>query len=143
MIVKPRTYPLKLRKIQSLLRRLPKSHSKYPFIQSTYSRNLAGYEGEKSIDYYLDLLPEEDYLILKDLRIKGEKHYFQMDTILLTCKYILILEVKNFAGSLNLNRNTHQMIRTYNGVEEAFPDPILQVESHVQQLDRWINYILI
>ncbi|WP_082235676.1 nuclease-related domain-containing protein [Halobacillus massiliensis] len=122
MIIKPRTYPIQLRKLQSLLRRLPKSHTRYPMIQAAYSRNLAGYEGEKSIDYYLDFLPEEDYLIIKDLRMKGSKYFFQMDTVILTRKYILILEVKNLAGSLSLNRSTYQMIRTYNGVEEAFPD---------------------
>ena len=60
-----------------------------------------------------------------------------MDTVLLSRRFALILEVKNIAGTLYFDQFLHQLIRTLDGQEEAFPDPIIQIERQKQQLNKW------
>ncbi|PEL13580.1 nuclease-related domain-containing protein [Bacillus sp. AFS017336] len=135
MIVKERKIPTMLLKLEALLRRLPKEHSMRPIIESDFMKFKAGYNGEKKIDYYLDLLPKKEYNILHNIRVKNEdKHFFQIDTLIITSKYILILEVKNMLGNLMFERDFNQFIRLIGENEESFPNPILQVDRHQVQL---------
>ncbi|WP_209125534.1 nuclease-related domain-containing protein [Alkalihalobacillus sp. BA299] len=139
MIKKQRSIPLKILKLEALLRRLPLEHPKRSQIKEALAKSLAGYNGEKAIDFHLSFLPEERYTILHDLRIPhNDRLYFQMDTLVLTPKFLLILEVKNINGSLIFDQTFQQLIRTSNDVEEAFPDPLLQVERQKRQLDMWL-----
>ncbi|MBM7692819.1 ribosomal protein L37AE/L43A [Peribacillus deserti] len=126
MITKQRQVPLMIRKLEALLRRLPSNHPKRPDIRSDLAKWTAGYKGEQAVDYYLDHLPEEKYLILHDLRLPFGKYFFQIDTLLLSPKFILILEIKNIAGTLYFEKSTNQLIRSINQNEEGFRDPITQ-----------------
>ncbi len=139
MIIKPRSYPIRLRNLEALHRRLPPSHPKRSLVQDSLARVRAGYQGEKSIDFHLKFIPQKDYLIIHDLRLFDGQHFFQMDTVLVSRKFILILEVKNVSGSLCLNSDIHQLTRTSNGKEDTFPDPILQIERQQMQLSKWIE----
>ncbi|WHY71427.1 nuclease-related domain-containing protein [Fictibacillus enclensis] len=139
MIVKKRQLPLMIQKLQSLLRRLPKNHSKIPYIEENLAKKMAGYRGEYSIDYPLSFLASKDYSILHDLRLPHNDYFFQIDTLLISPRFILILEVKNIAGKLFFDQGFHQLVRTLNGKEEVFPDPVLQVKRHETQLSSWLN----
>jgi hypothetical protein len=138
MIIKKREIPLIILKLQVLLSRLPTSHLKFPEIKSSHSKRLAGYKGEKSIDYQLTHLPEEDFFIFNDLRLQETNHYFQIDSLILTRCYILQLEIKNIAGTLYFDSNFHQLIRQLDGKETAFQDPITQTFRHEEQLKKWL-----
>ncbi|UOQ91616.1 NERD domain-containing protein [Halobacillus shinanisalinarum] len=139
MNIKHRSYPLRLKKLEALLRRLPPHHPKIPHIRDAIARTRAGYQGERSLDFHLSFIPHKDYLVIHDLRLFDGKHFFQMDTVLLSQKFILILEVKNISGTLLLDRDIHQLTRISNEKEEAFPDPVLQIERQQQQLALWIE----
>ncbi|WP_158211741.1 nuclease-related domain-containing protein [Alkalihalobacterium alkalinitrilicum] len=140
MIKKPRKIPLKILKLEALLRRLPSDHPKRNQLKEDLAKNKAGYNGEKAIDYHLLLLPDDKYTILHDIRIPhNNTHYFQIDSLIITPKYLLILEVKNINGSLHFDQTFHQLIRTINEGEEAFPDPILQVQRQTSQLRMWLE----
>lgn len=140
MIVKERKIPRKKLILEALLRRLPQNHPSRPKINEELLKSYAGYRGEQSIDYHLSFLPKDNYYLLHDLRLQNrQKHHFQMDTLLLSPHFFLILEVKNISGSLYFDQTFHQLIRTTNGKEEGFPDPILQVKKQEKQLKTWLS----
>ncbi|PLT27724.1 nuclease-related domain-containing protein [Peribacillus deserti] len=137
MIVKERKKPITIHKLEALLRRLPSSHPKYSLIEGDCAKWSAGYRGEQSLDYYLDFLSERDYFILHDLRLKNGNYYFQIDTLILSAKFALILEVKNIAGEL-LFDNFNQLIRKLNNKEEGFNNPITQTKRQQSQFNSWL-----
>lgn len=139
LIVKSRKIPLKIRKLEALLRRLPQAHPKRKVIEEDLAKSAAGYKGEQSLDYYLSFLPESEYFIFQDLRLFEKNHYFQLDTLILSPSFFLILEVKNISGTLTFDQTFHQLIRTVNGVEEVFPDPIQQVRHQQFQFQNWLK----
>ncbi len=138
LIIKKRQKPLFLQKQEALLRRLSKLHQSYPMIEKDYQKNLAGYKGEKSIDYFLSYLREE-YLIFHNVRLLDYKHYFQIDTLIVTPAFVSILEVKNIAGTILINEDTDQMIRTLDGIEEGFLSPLVQVKRQQYHFSRWLK----
>lgn len=139
MIVKEREVPLKILKLEALLRRLSLNHPSLPRIKEDLAKSYAGYRGEQSLDYYFELLPEQNYFILHDVRLSFKNDlYFQIDTLILTPYFFLILEVKNISGTLHFDQTFHQLIRTTSEVEEAFPDPILQVQRQTSQFTTWL-----
>lgn len=138
MIIKERKEPLILRQLLALKTRLPSNHSKIPSIDDQIQRFSAGYKGECSIDYYLSLLNEKDYYILHDLRLADPPNYFQIDTLILTKRFALILEVKNFTGELYFDSTFHQLIQKKNGEVKVFADPLLQVQRQESQFEKWL-----
>ncbi|WP_203362848.1 nuclease-related domain-containing protein [Bacillus sp. REN10] len=139
MIVKQRIEPLSLQQLQVLERRLPPHHVKKEAVVDCLTKEAAGYKGEKSLDYPLSLLPPNDYQIFHDLRLFEQMNYFQLDTLIVTRQFLLILEVKNYYGTLIFDSNFHQMTRLADGKEEGFPDPLLQVNRQKEQLKRWLS----
>ncbi|MBM7662390.1 ribosomal protein L37AE/L43A [Bacillus mesophilus] len=139
MIKKTREIPLIILKLQALLRRLPPSHPKRPLIQEDLAKYLAGFKGEQAVDYYLSFLPQDNYQIFHGLRLQLGTHFFQMDILFLSPKFILICEVKNIAGTILFDSQFNQLIRSINEIEEGFQDPILQVKRQQLQLKEWLN----
>ncbi|OAS82995.1 MULTISPECIES: nuclease-related domain-containing protein [Metabacillus] len=139
MISKIRTIPLSILKLQALLRRLPPTHPKFLLIKENLSKRLAGYKGEKAIDYPLSFLPEKDYYILHDLRLHDSTHYFQLDTLLICPNFIILLEVKNIAGTIYFDQEFHQLIRTHDGKETVLKDPLIQTSRQELQLKKWLT----
>ncbi|MGY4691113.1 nuclease-related domain-containing protein [Salibacterium sp. K-3] len=140
MIIKPRTMPLFLRKLKSLERRLAADHPALPDVQQDIAKWTAGYKGEKAVDYPLGFFSETDFHIFHDLRLKHHSHYFQLDTLLLSPASALVLEIKNISGTLLFDSEFHQLIRSDGEKEEAFPDPISQVQRHQHQLTAWLRH---
>ncbi|MCC5803479.1 NERD domain-containing protein [Rossellomorea vietnamensis] len=139
MNVNERQIPLTLLKLSAILGRLPEDYSKVPLIKENLAKIKAGYNGEKAIDYQLGYLPHKDYYIFYDIRLEVNGRYFQIDTLILTNYFILILEVKNVAGSVNFDTVFNQFVQTKNGVEYAYPDPILQLNRQETQLNEWLK----
>jgi len=142
LIVKPRNVPLIMQKTKTLLRRLPEHHPTRSVIEQDYSWRKAGLKGELEIDYYISLLPEEDYLIFNGLRLSYGSHHFQIDTLLLSSNFALLIEVKNLAGELFYDQHTKQLIKTLNGKVEALSDPIAQVKRQKYQFKRLLANLL-
>jgi hypothetical protein len=135
----PRTKPLILLKLQALSRRLTAIHPKKASVESEMARKAAGFRGEQSLDYYLNLLPHKKHLILPGLRIPFLSNFFQMDTLIITTAYSLIIEVKHISGTLIFDHEHYQLIRVIDGMEEIFQDPIQQVELQKLQLSQWFS----
>lgn len=63
MIVKERKIPMKILKLEALLRRLPSKHLKRFHIEEELAISKAGFRGEQTIDYYFGFISKEDHLI--------------------------------------------------------------------------------
>lgn len=139
LIVKKRGIPLTKLKLEALIRRVPPSHPKVPILRTHLLKRNSGYQGELAIDYPLSFLSEKEYFIFHDLRLKISDHHFQLDTLIICKKFIIILEVKNITGSLYFDQEFHQLIRTLDGEETVFPDPVTQLKRQMFQLKQWLN----
>lgn len=135
MIVKERKMPVHLLQLEALLRRLPAHHPKRNVVAENLAKFMAGYKGEQAIEYPLSFLSETKYSILHDIRLFDQKHYFQIDTIIVSSHFLLFLEIKNIVGTLIFDAKFNQLIRISDGtLEEGFPDPLLQVKRQEMQL---------
>ncbi|MBJ7995160.1 nuclease-related domain-containing protein [Bacillus mycoides] len=140
MIVKERKMPMHLLQLEALLRRLPIHHPKRSMVAENLAKFMAGYKGEQAIEYPLSFLPEAEYSILHDIRLFDQKHYFQIDTIVVSSYFLLFLEIKNIIGTLIFDAKFNQLIRISDDAsEEGFPDPLLQLKRQEMQLRKWLS----
>ncbi|CAM3554144.1 nuclease-related domain-containing protein [Aeromicrobium ponti] len=140
MIEKERFVPIRIQKNHALLKRIPKNHPKRPDIESDQTRRLAGYKGEQAIDFYLSKLPEKEFLIFHDLRLSNGRYFFQIDTLLISASFALVLEVKNYGGTLFFDPDFNQLIQTNNkGETKGYPNPIEQASQQSAELKKWFQ----
>lgn len=140
MIIKKRTIPIKIQKIEALLRRIPKNHWKRAEMEADLAKRLAGFRGEQTLDFPLSKLSDKDFMIFHGLRLSNGKHFFQMDTLLLTSYFALILEVKNYTGTLYFDPLLNQLIQTTpNGEVKGYANPIEQARQQQTELKRWLE----
>ncbi|MCU9592868.1 NERD domain-containing protein [Caldibacillus thermolactis] len=138
MFIKPFTTPFDANQLIALNRRVKSSHKFKPRILKDYNLSMAGLYGEKEVYYLLKQLPQGQYYILYNIRIKDTTGFFQIDYILLSVKFILIIEVKNYVGKVYFNKfNQLQLIKTENQ-EEVLQNPINQVERQQLLLQNWL-----
>lgn len=138
LIVKPLVVPISVLQMEALDRRLLPSHPKKQLIEAK-ARNLrAGYNGERALQFPLSFLPYDDYLLFYHLRIPDEFGSFQIDTLILSVKFILIIETKNIEGEICFD-DMGQAIRTKGQHEESFGNPIDQVRLQHLRLLRWLR----
>jgi len=139
MIIKKRGRPIELYRLESLYRRIPPHHAMKEKVFSDFKKARTGIRGEKEIDFSLKFLDEQDYLILQHLRLPDQNGAFQIDHLILTRKYILILEVKNWYGTVIFGENGQVTRIGDNGIEEGFPNPIPQAKLQQHRLQKWLN----
>ncbi|OAT83101.1 hypothetical protein A6P54_05775 [Bacillus sp. MKU004] len=137
MIVKEREIPLKIEQIEALLRNLVPNQFKVSVVQQDLKKWSAGYNGEKAIDYHLSFLSGKKYMIFNDLRLPLPPYHFQIDSLLVTPYYCLILEIKNISGTLTIDPEFNQLTKYYDGVETGFSDPISQAQRQSLLLQRF------
>lgn len=83
-------------------------------------------------------------MIFHGIRLTNGKYFFQIDTLILSAKFALILEVKNFSGTLFFDPQFKQMIQTtLNGEERGYPHPIEQANLQAEELKGYQNEELI
>lgn len=137
VIVKGHEVPITLLQLAALLNRLEPSHPQYQLISDELSIYQSGYRGESSLDYYLNPVDAKEQFILHSLRI-AEHSTFQVDSLVLSPNFFLIIEVKNFTGLVTFDHGFGQMKRSINGEERVFKDPIAQVDSQVFHFQKWL-----
>jgi hypothetical protein len=140
MIVKHREIPMTIVQMEALDRRLPVHHVKKELVAQHLLNRWTGFRGEQSVDYALGFLAEEEFYIFQGIRLFDGRHYFQIDNLLVSKWFILILEVKRIAGILQFDPDFNQFTRiTEDNLKQPFSDPITQVEMHKNQLTAWIK----
>ncbi|MYL71498.1 hypothetical protein GLW00_11565 [Halobacillus litoralis] len=132
----PREKSLELLKLESLLNRISTHHPLREEIANRHGRLSAGHFGETTADHYMEYLPRR---CLQDVRLHDGIQPLQIDTLLISKKCLVILEVKNYKGGLHFDLDQQKLIRTIEGKSEIFQDPFIQVELQKFQLNRWIK----
>ncbi|MFE1243007.1 nuclease-related domain-containing protein [Fictibacillus sp. NPDC058756] len=133
--------PIIIKKLDVLLKRSSPTHYKRPQIIESHRRFKAGYSGEQSLKYFYRYLPNDNVLYLPALRIMDDEYYFQMDQLIVTSNFLLILEIKNLAGYLYFDDKVKQLIRTLDGKKECFEDPIEQVRRQSYHLEKILKQL--
>lgn len=139
MFVKPFKTPKHILKAEAIARRIPPAHPDKEKIK-TKARNLrTGYFGEKSLEFQLGFLPEQEYFFFHYLRIPDKHGYFQMDILLLSVRFFLIIEVKNIYDNMNFD-GMGQAFRSKNdeGIE-VFTNPVDQVNLQHRRFLDWLR----
>ncbi|MGG3467870.1 nuclease-related domain-containing protein [Neobacillus pocheonensis] len=137
--MKDLTVPLRLILTEVLKRRLRIDHFKHLEIQKDLAKRWAGYWGEVALANYIKELPQEKYYIFHDLQLKHNDIHFQIDTLLISQYFILIIEAKNINGTLIFDNVFKQLLRINDdGTEESFEDPRVQCKRLQSLLGRWL-----
>ncbi|WP_026691534.1 nuclease-related domain-containing protein [Alteribacter aurantiacus] len=142
MIRKPRKPSLELLTLRALAPRFPQQYPTYKYFEKDLGRAESGYKGEQSIDYYLNVAARSNHnLIYHHLRLLTPESAFQIDTLTLTPKFILIIEIKYLGGvMLEFNHETNQLKQTFQDHSVEMHDcPLLQVKRQANHLKDWLN----
>ncbi|SER62381.1 Nuclease-related domain-containing protein [Gracilibacillus ureilyticus] len=118
-----------------------RSHELEPERILAYGKELAGFLGESSLPYFIDLATLPSHQDLYGLRLPYNGHFFQMDSLLLFRTFLLILEAKHLKGKLYFNE-ANQLIQLKDSEEESIYDhPLIQAELQKQQLTSLLNQL--
>jgi hypothetical protein len=122
------TPPTFLLQAEALERRIDVNHRRMQDVKAKIRILRSGYNGEKTIKYYLEQIPEHKYHIFYGLRLPIGNTYFQIDALLISPKLILTLDGKNHSGTLRFEEN--QLIHEYAGNRDVYENPVAQVNRH-------------
>ncbi|MBU6080903.1 nuclease-related domain-containing protein [Allobacillus halotolerans] len=141
MIIKPHIPTIYSLMLENLLRRLPKNHPNYSKVAERLSREKAGYHGEQRLDYSLSKL-DFKHFTLHDVRLPYHHTYFQIDTLIVTPRFLLAIEVKAYRGQVLFRNDFSQTIQqpSPHTTEKVYDDPIVQVEEQKFQLTTWLEH---
>ncbi|WP_421381248.1 nuclease-related domain-containing protein [Bacillus salacetis] len=109
MIITPRIVHVELLQLEALDGRLLETHVAKELIRDELGRRMAGYKGEVNLNYPLSFLSPEDFLILHHIRLFDGTHYFQIDTLIITVKFILIVGFLGMESSSAVNKILSKM----------------------------------
>lgn len=138
-VVLPRTKPYSVLCYEALFRWLLPHLRENKILQDEYASYRAGYRGEKNADYILSTYPHKNAFIFQGIRLKVGPFHFQIDTLLVTPKFILIIEIKNLKGELEYNPKTQQLIQIDGDQKKGQKNPILQAETQKRHLTLWLQ----
>ncbi len=142
MIVKPYSKSLYLEGLVSLTKRLYPNSPKYVTVQEELKRQLAGSYGEEVVMNAMKKveLPYQHY-VFHDVCLYGNA-LFQIDILIITQHYAVILEVKNIKGDVEIQNSPHQLIRTLpDGQKNSYESPVVQLNEAKYQLSKFLNHL--
>ncbi|GAB4074055.1 hypothetical protein GCM10028778_15580 [Barrientosiimonas marina] len=140
MILKRRSKPLPLRKLDALLPRLSPNFPELIKIQEDAKRQQRGYSGELRVDYFLDYLAPK-FTILHDVYLRTNGKNFQIDSLIIADHTIFIVDSKHYQGLITFNTILRQLTRSDNQIESGFEYPITQVKNQIRNLEHWLNQL--
>lgn len=116
--------------------------------QEEYYRMIAGFAGEQKLKNTLsDVSFKSDYTIFYNFECINDRGFtHQIDALLITPHFILVLEVKQISGKLHYKPVFHEFSRvTENQTRDNFPNPFDQVYRHklfVKQFLQKLNIMM-
>lgn len=105
------------------------------------SNQLAGRHGEERVLSYLqEALHNQSAYVLHDFHMRIPNAYsIQIDFIIFTKSYILLLEVKNIKGHIRLQHAPPQLVRTLDGIVQAMDCPFTQMTRNVMHFKKLLG----
>lgn len=131
------TTPFHVHQLEAVVRRFIGDGEKRAELRSQLKNYQAGGKGEVAVDYPLSFLPKKEFRILHSLRLPEDAHVFQIDCLVLTTRFFLVLEIKNISGILHVDSKLHQFFREKEEEVQRFSDPFVQAERLVRQFRGW------
>ena len=139
VVQKERKLPLILESLEAMDIRLPNGHSIKPAILADLTKWRVGFSGERKLDYFLSFFEDKEFHIFHDLKLSVGSKTFQIDTLILTACVMIIIEVKNWSGTVLFDGEFEQVIRSLNGFDEGMRNPISQVLLQEIQMKEWME----
>lgn len=132
MILKRRSEPPEIFQLESLIQRTSIVHPLFPHWTEKLRRISAGFHGEQRVDnLWSEILLSLPHYLIHDLFIQKPKSSHQLDTLLVTNRFILLLEIKSISGQLNFDPQLRQFSRTNkDGSIDGMRNPDDQVRRH-------------
>lgn len=125
-------------KLEQLFVRTPRNHKQYKLIENQLLRERAGFFGESQIIYPLKKWKSPHYSV-HQIRLPLHTNFFQIDTFVLTPRYGIIIEAKNYAGEVTFSNDFNQVIQRKEEAEQVYTDPVIQVQEQKYQLELWLQ----
>lgn len=142
MIIKAYSDTHYLEALNNLIQRLSINNPQRKELIDEYMRINAGDIGEKFIMETIEKLQlPYDFFIFHNLSLFIESK-IQIDILIITKYYVIILEVKNIKGAIEFSQNPKQLIRTLpNGEMHVFNSPEPQLDEYIYQIKQFfLNY---
>ncbi|SEQ52041.1 nuclease-related domain-containing protein [Piscibacillus halophilus] len=134
MILKELQISPYLLQLESIIRRVPPNHPSFENIRDVLIREQAGYYGEAQLVFPISKL-DFQHDDLHNLRLQYNGHYFQLDFLLLTPRFLLIIEAKNYRDQVIFDDEFNQVLHK----DKVYQDPVVQVEEQKYQLEMWLQ----
>ncbi|WP_277673918.1 nuclease-related domain-containing protein [Piscibacillus halophilus] len=131
--------PIKVLRTIAFKHNINPSHMSYPIMTQDLNKYMAGMKGERSIHFFLYPIIHKNYTPFYNARLYAFGQHFEIDVLLITNQFILILEVKNLLGRIRFDHQSGGMIQIKDDVETLYQDPIIQVERHKTLLQKWLS----
>jgi hypothetical protein len=100
-----------------------------------------GYEGEKEVFNYLDtFLDNSKYFVHKNLKLP--KHNFDIDTVIVSPKGVIVFEIKNYTSQMLFNGG-EAFVQVGNEIKPVSPerDPRNELKRHCYFLQKYLAYM--
>ncbi|MDN3451564.1 nuclease-related domain-containing protein [Planococcus sp. APC 3906] len=135
MFMKERFAPELLESLPRLMQRLPRNHAAYVAVEQDHYNTRAGFGGEQQVDHLLRRAKwREPLLAIGDLQLAAQ--LCQIDTIVVTPHFALVLEVKNFSGTLSFDeKSLHMKQETRDGKVAGYNSPITQALNAQEEVN--------
>jgi len=125
---------------KALERRLPQQHPMLEKVQTQLKREIAGEKGQQALKFPLSFhfTSTSSPIILHNLRLEDENGFFEIDALLICEQFIVLLEAKNWYGTLYVD-GERQVIRVGDdNMEEGMPNPFSQVKLQKHRLQKYL-----
>lgn len=119
--------------MEALVRRIYENDAEAAVFHEEFYRLQAGLSGEMKLKNQLADYPfKSEHCILYNLECINERGFsHQIDALLITPHFVLLLEVKQISGQLFYKQAVHEFSRkTSNGLEENLRNPFDQIFRH-------------
>nr|WP_263324209.1 nuclease-related domain-containing protein [Neobacillus sp. Marseille-Q6967] len=131
--------PIRIEKLEVIVRRLRETHLKKHDIVNEYNNRLTGHLGEKAVVFYLDALPYSEFRIYHDIRLLLGGYYFQIDFLIICSKFILVLQVKNRGKDWHFEKTFKQATLNNKGIQERTQNPVIEAKIQAKKLKNWLE----
>ena len=121
--------------------RLPENHAQHKTIDEKLYNVTAGYSGEIDVDRILhEIGLPQDVNILKGITVEIHPHFYaQLDTLLITPKRIILLEIKKYSGTVIFDEASGKTTKiSTNGEIEKFDCVLHQLDRAAHVLKTWL-----
>lgn len=121
--------------------RLSNSHPLYHQFQTQRQNQAAGNDGEQRLlRFLIEALHDRPSYILHNYHTTfASRASIQIDFVILTKTYILLLEVKNIKGHITFQQNPNQMIRLLDGQPQAMDCPLEQLSRNQHHFKKLVG----